>query len=67
MADPTLGPVCQTSSDNAKHTAYFAQFDPTKSAYHQLNGQKYDWNAYPMAPPGTRAVIYEDPDARTSW
>ena len=27
-----------------------SHIDPTKSAYHQLNGHKYDWNAYPMAP-----------------
>ena len=44
-----------------------SHIDPTKSAYHQLNGHKYDWNAYPMAPPGTQARIYEDPDSSTSW
>ena len=44
-----------------------SHIDPSKSAYHQLNGHKYDWNSYIMAPPGTRAVIYEDPDSRTAW
>ena len=44
-----------------------SRIDPTKSAFHQLNGHKYDWNAFPMAPPGTRAVIYISADARTSW
>ena len=41
--------------------------DPTKSAYHSMHGKRYDWNAFPIAPPGTRAVIYEDPNSRTSW
>ena len=41
--------------------------DPSKSAYHQLHGNKYDWNAHSMALPGARAVIYEGPDNITSW
>ena len=40
---------------------------PTKSAFHQLNGHKYDWDAFPMAPPVTRAVIYISAEGRTSW
>ena len=44
-----------------------SRIDPTKSAYHQLHGQRYDWNKYPLAPPGTRAIIYEDPGSRPSW
>ena len=44
-----------------------SRIDPTKSAYEQLNGHKYDWNAHPLAPPGTRAVIYIDSVTRTSW
>ena len=31
------------------------------------HGHKYDWNSHPMAPSGTRAVIYLDPNSRTSW
>ena len=27
----------------------------------------YDWNHYPMAPPGTKAIIYKDSDTRASW
>ncbi len=27
----------------------------------------YNWNQYPMAPPGTKAIIYEDSDTRASW
>jgi len=44
-----------------------SRIDPKKSAYHQLHGHKYDWNAHPLAPPGCRAVIYIDPDGRMSW
>lgn len=44
-----------------------SHIDPSKSAYHQLHGHKYDWNAHPLAPPGSRAVIYLDPDGRPSW
>jgi hypothetical protein len=44
-----------------------SRIDPTKSAYHQFYGHKYDWNAHPLAPPGTKAIVYESPDSRTSW
>ena len=40
--------------------------DPTKSAYEILNGP-YDWNRYPLAPLGCKAIIYEDGDTRGSW
>eukprot|EP00804_Cyclotella_cryptica_P017050 CCRYP_003285-RA/>CCRYP_003285-RA protein AED:0.19 eAED:0.21 QI:0/0/0/1/1/1/2/0/900 len=44
-----------------------SRIDPSKSAYHQLHGHRYNWNAYPLAPPGTKAIIYESPTTRTSW
>ena len=44
-----------------------SRINPTKSAYHQLHGHKYDWNAFPMSPSGTPALIYLDPESRTSW
>ena len=44
-----------------------SRIDPSKSAYEQLHGKKYNWNAYSIAPPGTRAIIYEDAVTRTSW
>eukprot|EP00804_Cyclotella_cryptica_P016363 CCRYP_009915-RA/>CCRYP_009915-RA protein AED:0.19 eAED:0.12 QI:0/0/0/1/0/0/2/0/920 len=44
-----------------------SRIDPSKSAYHQLHGHRYSWNAYPLAPPGTKAVIYELPTTRRSW
>jgi hypothetical protein len=40
--------------------------DPTKSAYEILNGP-YDWNRYPLAPLGCKAVIYKGGDKRGSW
>jgi hypothetical protein len=40
--------------------------DPTKSAYEILEGP-CNWNRYPLAPLGTRAIIYEDPETRESW
>eukprot|EP00804_Cyclotella_cryptica_P019081 CCRYP_014487-RA/>CCRYP_014487-RA protein AED:0.29 eAED:0.21 QI:0/0/0/1/0.5/0.33/3/0/1151 len=44
-----------------------SRIDPSKSAYHQLHGHRYDWNAHPLAPPGTKAIIYESPNTRSSW
>ena len=44
-----------------------SRLNPDISAYEQLHGRKYDWNAHPLAPPGTRAVIYESPANRASW
>ena len=43
-----------------------SRIDPTKSAYEALHGP-YDWNRFPLAPPGCKAVIYEAPESRTSW
>jgi hypothetical protein len=43
-----------------------SQIDPTKSAYKILEGP-HDWNRYPLAPLGTKAIIYEDPETQESW
>ena len=43
-----------------------SRVDPSISAYEALNGP-YDWNRYPLAPLGCKAVIYEDGDVRGSW
>jgi hypothetical protein len=43
-----------------------SRIDPTISAYEALNGP-YDWNRYPLAPLGCKAVIYEDSNIRGSW
>jgi len=44
-----------------------SRINPDISAYEQLHGANFDWNAHPMAPPGTRAVIHSLPLTRTSW
>jgi hypothetical protein len=43
-----------------------SRIDPTKSAYEISNGP-YDWNRYPLAPLGCKAVVYEDGNTRGSW
>jgi hypothetical protein len=43
-----------------------SRVDPTRSAYEVLNGP-YDWNWYPLAPLGCKAVVNEDGDTRGSW
>jgi hypothetical protein len=43
-----------------------SRIDPSISAYEALHGP-YDWNRYPLAPLGCKAVIYEDGDVRGSW
>jgi hypothetical protein len=37
-----------------------SRIDPTISAYEAVHGP-YDWNCFPLAPPGCKAVIYEAP------
>jgi hypothetical protein len=36
------------------------------SAYEALNGL-YDWNQYPFAPLGCKALVYEDGNTREMW
>ncbi|KAL7527155.1 hypothetical protein ACHAWF_008701, partial [Thalassiosira exigua] len=40
--------------------------DPSKSAYEELEGP-FDYNRTPLAPPGTKALVYNDPTNRRSW
>ena len=39
---------------------------PKLSAYHVLEGT-HDFNRHPLAPPGTKATIFNPPETRTSW
>ena len=41
--------------------------DASKSAWHGLHGNTYDWRAHPIAPFGTRVLIHDKPDKRASW
>ena len=42
------------------------RINPAILAYEALNGP-YDWNRYPLAPLGCKAVVYEDGDTRGLW
>ena len=43
-----------------------ARCNPKISAYAYLNGQ-HNFNAVPLAPPGTRVLIHVNPQVRASW
>jgi hypothetical protein len=43
-----------------------SRLNPGLSAYNQLFGV-FNFNRTPLIPPGTRALIFEDPDTRESW
>ncbi len=43
-----------------------SQIDPRKSMYEIPNGPD-DWNCYPLAPLGCKAVVYEDGDTKGLW
>jgi hypothetical protein len=57
-----LTPQVQTCLNLMQHF----RIEPSKSAYKTLYGP-YDWNRYPLAPLGCKAVVYEDGDTRGSW
>ena len=40
--------------------------NPSLSAYAAVHGN-FDFNATPMAPPGTKVVVHEKADSRKSW
>jgi hypothetical protein len=54
QAQMTLNMLC-TSRQNSN-----------KTVYKELHGP-FDFNKTPIAPLGTKALIYDDPDSRTSW
>ena len=43
-----------------------SRINPTLSAQVQLHGQ-FDYNATPIAPPGTKVIAHNKPTVRTSW
>ena len=43
-----------------------ARFNPRLSAWAALNGA-FDFNATPLAPPGTKVLIYDPPTNRKTW
>ena len=66
MAFPTMEHNDRTSCYHVKYTTP-SRINPKKLAYYQLHGRRYYCNRFPLAPPGTRAVLYLDPDNRSSW
>jgi len=48
------------------HLRPFA-LDPDISSYEGLFGKKFDFIAHPIAPVGTKVLIYVPPDLRASW
>ena len=44
----------------------FSQQNPNKSANQEVYGS-FDFNKTPLAPLGTKALIYNDPTSRASW
>ena len=44
----------------------FSRRATNKSAHEELAG-KFDWNKTPLAPIGTKSLIFDDPRARGSW
>jgi hypothetical protein len=43
-----------------------SHIDPLMSAYKAIHSP-YNWNRFPLAPPGCKVVIYKAPKARGSW
>ncbi len=43
-----------------------SRINPNISPYKTLNGP-YNWDCYPLAPPGCKAIIYEASAVRGSW
>ena len=43
-----------------------ARFNPRLSAHDVLNGT-FDYNKTPLAPPGTKVLVYEPPSLRKTW
>ena len=52
--------------ENTLNLMRVSHINPNISVYEAICGL-YDWNCFPLAPPGCKAVIYESPDARGSW
>jgi hypothetical protein len=44
----------------------FSQWNPKKSANQEIYST-FNFNTTPLAPLGTKALIYDDPAAQTSW
>jgi hypothetical protein len=52
--------------ENTLNLMQASRIEPNMSAYEALHGP-YNWNGFPLAPIGCKAIIYKSPDARGSW
>jgi hypothetical protein len=43
-----------------------SHIDPSMSAYKAIHGP-YEWNRFPLAPPGCKAIIYNAPETCGLW
>ena len=41
--------------------------DPKISAWHGINGIRYDWSRFPLALPGCKVLVHDSRDKRKSW
>jgi hypothetical protein len=53
-------------AENTLNLMRASRTNPNMSAYDTIHGP-YDWNRFPIAPLGCKAIIYESPKARGSW
>ncbi len=51
---------------NDMNLLHRSQIDPSKLAYESIYGP-YDWNRFPLAPLGCKAVVYKFLEHRWSW
>ena len=58
-----LNPQCEITVNVLRPFADNARI----SAYEGIYGHKYDFLAHPLAPPGTKVVVYEPSESRASW
>jgi hypothetical protein len=52
--------------ENTLNLMRASRINPNISAYEALRGPN-DWNRFPLAPPGCKAIIYKFLDAQGSW
>ena len=65
LSTPTLGQFSAPGGNDPKPTAILTR-RPKKFANEEVNG-KFDYNKMPLAPLGTKGLVYEDLTVRARW
>ncbi len=52
--------------ENTLNLMRASRIDPNMLAYEAIHGP-YDWNWFPLAPLGCKAIIYKSPEAQGLW